>query len=73
MITEINEKNEKITKEFNDLVCDLPTEKFWYWVSKWDDIDSILGIINNWDIAAKEEAIKEMRKIKWMDKNKMRW
>lgn len=54
---------EQIEKEFNDLIEKLTDEEFWNWVRSWYNEDSVMDIINNWDMEVKAEEIDTLKKI----------
>ena len=56
--------DEQIEKKFNELIEELTDEEFWAYTRTWFDEDTILSIMNDWDIETKKNAIKEIKKIK---------
>ena len=60
-MTEI-EDEEKIDKEFSDLIREKLTDKqFWEYVSSWKDSEEICEEMENWDTLLKKDAIQELK------------
>jgi hypothetical protein len=60
------EKNEKIEKEFEDIIREQMTDKqFKDWYTGWIDSEEIIDRALNWDIEQKKEALKEFKKMKF--------
>ena len=56
-------KEEKVDKEFRNLIGLMNDKQFWEYIATWYDCQSILDIMNEWDTDTKEQAIKDIKKI----------
>lgn len=63
------EKETDVCNEFEKVLAHLTDEEFWKYVSSWLSEEFVLDIMRNWDIETKEEAIKEMNKLKGVNEN----
>jgi hypothetical protein len=56
--------NEEVAEEFNNIVDSLDNEQFWYWVSRWYDVDNIRKCFQGLDKETMENEIERIEKIK---------
>jgi len=60
----IYDNDDKIDKEFSELISDLDDDEFWAYIGTWLSVESLLDIMNDWTTQMKVEAIEEILKIK---------
>jgi len=58
-----NEQEDKIEREFRNLLELMSDEQFWKWVGSWYDEQMILDVCNSWDADIKYREIKNMKEI----------
>ena len=56
-------KEEKIDKEFNELIEKLNDNQFWDYIKSWKDEQDLCDTMANWDTDTKEEEIKKLKVI----------